>query len=85
MQRWSFSGVPKLLGKCQSRSAFQQENMGQSSHKKLKKTAYLNQLNVRNPLVLLISQKREDLRLFSLVQNGKSRPRPEVGIFECTS
>jgi hypothetical protein len=31
------------------------------------KSAYLNQINVRKPLVISISQKREDLRLYGLV------------------
>jgi hypothetical protein len=37
--------------------------------KKAKKSIYLNELNVRKPLVVSISQRSEELRLYSLVLN----------------
>jgi hypothetical protein len=35
--------------------------------KNILKNPFLNQLNVRKPLVVSISQKRDDLKLYSLV------------------
>jgi hypothetical protein len=41
--------------------------MGQSWDKKLKKRTYLIELDVRKPLVVSISQKSQELRLYKLV------------------
>jgi hypothetical protein len=61
MRRWFILGVRKLIVKSQP---FQQQNTGSSWNKKPKKRPYLNQLNVSKPLMVSISQKREDPTLY---------------------
>jgi hypothetical protein len=46
----------------------------------------LNELVVRKPLVVSISQRSEELRLYNLILNLTiSNPRLESGIFKCIS
>jgi hypothetical protein len=55
---------------------------------KSQKSSYLNQRNVSKPVVVFMSQKREDLRIYNLhrgLEIGKSQPRSKVGNFECMS
>jgi hypothetical protein len=50
------------------------------------KNTYLNELDVRKPLVQSISQKSEELRLYNLVWNLKNfKPLLKSGIFKCIS
>jgi hypothetical protein len=49
------------------------------------KRTYLNELNVRKPLVVSTSQKREKLRLQLGFEFDNLEPRLKSGIFKCIS
>jgi hypothetical protein len=68
--RWSFFGVHKMRDdNFKPRFAFQQWNSGQTRNKKLKmpSSEWARWQKVRKPLVVSISQKSEQLRLYNLV------------------
>jgi hypothetical protein len=51
-----------------------------------KKNSHLDALHVREPLVVSISQRSEELRLYNLVENLTiSNPRFKSCIFKCIS
>jgi hypothetical protein len=69
---------PQVDWQCQPHFAFQQFIRVQSWNKNLKKKCTnLNQINVRKPLLLYVSQRREDLKLYLEpgLEIGKFQPR----------
>jgi hypothetical protein len=51
-----------------------------------RKSAYLNELDVRKPLIVPIPHRSEELRLYKpVLERASSKPRLKSGIFKCIS
>ncbi len=63
MLRWSFSGVHKLCDNFKPPIRFSGVKQGLILEEEAEKSTYLNELDVRKPLVVSISHRSEELRL----------------------
>ncbi len=71
MSRWSFLRCPPVAWQFQTPILFQAVKQGLMLGSEAAKCTYLNELNVRKPLVVFISPRSEKRRLYNLlVQNS---------------